>query len=141
MSDNQEVKKNLSRRSMLHGVAAALGVAALARIVKPEVAFAQRKAAAPAPGAPAAAGPLKLVDPNNPTAKGLKFALDKSKVPKDLQTKRGATEFSGQSCSTCAFFKGVEGKIAGADVGQCQLITEGKVKTTSWCTSWSLKPV
>ena len=133
-----DTPKNPSRRSILQGCGALLGAAALSRVLGSETAFAQRKSAAPTP-APAAGGAMKLVDPNNPTAKGLKFALDKSKVPKDLQTKKGATDFSGQACGTCAFFKGVEGKIGGADVGQCQLITEGKVKTTSWCTSWSLK--
>jgi hypothetical protein len=138
MSQNNQ--KYLSRRSLLHGCAALVGVAALARVVKPELAFAQRKGGGAPASSPAAGGGLKLVDPNDPTAKGLNYVVDQSKAPKNLQIKRGVTEFAGQKCGTCAFFKGVEGKIGKDDVGQCQLITNGKVKTGSWCTSWSLKP-
>lgn len=127
----------ISRRHIIQGGAVVAGASLVARIFGSETAFAQRAGGAAAkPAAAAAAGGAdKLVDEaTDATAKGLNYHHDKSKVPKNLQTKRGDSEFKDQSCKTCAFFKDPKN-----GVGACQLITTGKVKEGGWCMSWAKK--
>jgi hypothetical protein len=78
-----------------------------------------------------AAEPTPL-DPNDPTAKALGFALDSTKV--DAAT--NATHKPEQRCGTCAQFTGKPGDKTGG----CNIFVGHTVPATGWCKVWAQKP-
>jgi FtsP/CotA-like multicopper oxidase with cupredoxin domain len=97
--------------------------------------FLRRSAAALAallvlPGAKAqAADALPKLAEDDPTAKGLKYAHDASKVPAD--TRKDSSQF----CNNCRYFKGE----ANAASAPCDLFPGKAVDGKGWCTVWSKK--
>jgi hypothetical protein len=96
-----------------------------------------------APAAPAAAGngggeTLTLISETDATATALNFKHDKANVPANLQQEKTGVPFAEQSCSNCMFYSAA-GQLEGGEVGSCQLLPAGKVKSGGWCASWSKK--
>jgi hypothetical protein len=81
---------------------------------------------------------LTLVSETDPMATGLTYKHDKANVPAELQQEKSGVPFAEQSCSNCMFYK-TAGQIEGNEVGTCQLIAAGKVKSAGWCNSWAKK--
>lgn len=99
-------------------------------------------APAQAPAAGAAAGGntegLTLVSETDPVATGLNYKHDKANVPAAMQQEKSGVPFAQQSCSNCMFYNAA-GQIDGGEVGTCQVIPTGKVKSGGWCASWAKK--
>ncbi len=74
----------------------------------------------------ARAADLPLVTPDDPTAKALNYVSDASKAT-------GAKP--GSKCGTCALYQGA----AGSAQGGCLVFPGKAVKSTGWCSSWTLK--
>lgn len=81
---------------------------------------------------------LKLVPDSDPTAKALLYTPDASKAPADKRVDKMGVAAKDQLCSNCNFYA-KKGDIKGAEVGQCQLILNGMVKSKGWCISWFKK--
>jgi hypothetical protein len=83
-------------------------------------------------GSAADAAALTPLDPNDPTAKGLGFVADASKV----SASDNPTFKAGQKCSTCAQFQGK----AGDATGGCNIFVGHSVPAGGWCKVWAQKP-
>jgi len=79
-----------------------------------------------APFRSARAADLPLVASDDPTAKALKYTGDASK---------SADAKPGSKCANCALYQGA----AGSAQGGCLLFPGKAVKSTGWCSSWTLK--
>jgi hypothetical protein len=106
----------LQRRTVLKGA-----LAALAAI--PVVAVAGR--------ADAAAASPKL-DPNDPTAKALGYAVDSAKV----DGAKYPAHKPDQKCTNCVQFQGKATDAAGG----CNIFPGKQVEGPGWCTAWTKKP-
>jgi len=76
------------------------------------------------PAAFAADAPLVTAD--DPTAKALKYTADVSKA---------TAAKPGSKCANCALYQGA----AGSAQGGCLLFPGKQVKSSGWCSSWTLK--
>ena len=74
----------------------------------------------------ARAADLPLVSADDPTAKALKYVPDASKA---------ADAKPGSKCANCTFYQGAAGSAQAA----CLLFPGKAVKSTGWCSSWTLK--
>jgi High potential iron-sulfur protein len=72
------------------------------------------------------AADLPLVAPDDPTAKALKYVPDASKA---------AEAKPGSKCENCKLYQGT----AGAAQGGCLLFPGKAVKSSGWCSSWTVK--
>ncbi|MEY4065846.1 MAG: High potential iron-sulfur protein [Pseudomonadota bacterium] len=81
---------------------------------------------------------LTLISETEPTAAALNYKHDASAVPANLQVAKNGVPFAEQRCAGCSFYKAA-GQIDGAEVGTCQVLAAGKVKSTGWCNSWGKK--
>jgi hypothetical protein len=102
----------------------------------PAPAPAPEPAPAPAPAAePAApvdtAAPGAMVDESDPTAQGLAYVADNSRVDRT----RHATFTPDQNCANCALYQGA----AGSEAGGCPLFAGRQVAAAGWCTAWARK--
>jgi hypothetical protein len=77
----------------------------------------------------AAAAPL---DPSDPAAKSLGYAVDTSKV----DAAANPTHKPDQSCSNCAQYQGKAGDAAGG----CSIFPGKTVAGRGWCKVWAKKP-
>ncbi len=75
---------------------------------------------------------LTALDPNDPTAKALGFALDSTKVDDSANP----THKPAQKCATCAQFQGK----AGDAVGGCNIFAGHSVPRGGWCKVWAQRP-
>jgi hypothetical protein len=104
----------------------------------PASAATEMPAASPAAGAGAGGETLTLIAESDATATALNYKHDKANVPANLQQEKAGVPFAQQSCSTCMFYKAA-GQLEGGEVGTCQLLAAGKVKSGGWCASWGKK--
>lgn len=123
---------NMNRRGFFSTLVKITGLAALAPAVLTSVfsstAEAQKKrGAAPAQGA-ATGGALPMVDPNDSTAKAVKYVEDHNKSP----------EAKGNHCATCGFYAKKEMRN-GKEVGTCTIFAGKLVYANAWCASWNKK--
>ncbi|NBO37022.1 hypothetical protein EBU99_00365 [bacterium] len=81
---------------------------------------------------------LTLVSETDPMASGLNYKHDKANVAANLQQEKSGVAFANQNCASCIFYKAA-GQVDGVEVGSCQVIQSGKVKSTGWCSSWGKK--
>lgn len=82
--------------------------------------------------APAKKKVFKLIDPvKNLTAKSLKYTHDAAKSADRKNDKA--------NCGNCQMYR-AKGEVDGVEVGSCNMIGGGYVKTTGWCTSWVRDP-
>ncbi len=72
-----------------------------------------------------------MVAENDPTAAGLGYKADASKVDKAKYPKFAA----GQNCGNCALYQGK----AGAASGGCPLFAGKEVAAKGWCSAWAKK--
>lgn len=108
---------NSSRRVFV--IHSATAIAASAAVVAAPMAFAQKPAALP------------MVDPKDPTAIALAYAVDTTKVDKTKFPKHAAT----QNCANCAIFQGKATDAAGG----CPLFAGKQVPAKAWCSAWAKK--
>jgi hypothetical protein len=83
-------------------------------------------------GNTAGAAGLTPLDPSDPTAKGLGFVTDSSKV----DASANPTFKPGQKCATCAQY---QGKAGDASAG-CNIFAGHSVPANGWCKVWAAKP-
>jgi High potential iron-sulfur protein len=83
-------------------------------------------------GNAAEAADLTPLDPNDPTAKGLGFVPDASKV----SAASNPTYKAGSKCSTCAQYTGKPGDAS----GPCNIFAGHTVPAGGWCSVWAAKP-
>ena len=83
-------------------------------------------------GTIASATALPAMDPNDPTAKGLGFVTDGSKVSVAANPTYKAT----QKCSNCIQFQGK----AGDATGGCNIFAGHSVPAGGWCRVWAQRP-
>lgn len=116
---------DVNRRNLIKQSVVALGTCALGKsLFTPISAWAET--AAPAKKV------LKLVDEmKNPTAKDLKFHHDAAQSKERTNLKA--------VCLNCIQYKKM-GEVDGVEVGRCNMITLGYVKSTGWCKSWGPNP-
>jgi len=116
---------DVNRRNFIKQGVAALGTVALGKsVLTPLSAWAETSAPPKKV--------LKLVDEiKNPTAKDLKFVHDATKSKERTNLKA--------LCLNCIQYKKM-GEVDGAEVGRCNMITLGYVKSTGWCKSWGPHP-
>ena len=88
------------------------------------------EATAPAP-ATAGTGSLPMVDPADPSAKGLAYHADASTVVAASNPKYQ----SGQACGNCALYGGQPGDAA----GPCPLFAGRQVSAKAWCNAYAKK--
>ena len=81
----------------------------------------------------AEAAELTPLDPSDPTAKGLGFVPDASKV----DAKANGTFKAGQHCGACAQYQGRAGDVGGG----CVIFAGHSVPASGWCQAWSQRPV
>ena len=81
---------------------------------------------------PAEAADLPALDPADPTAKALGFAIDSSKV----DAASNPTHKADQKCSTCAQYQGKAGDARGG----CNIFAGKSVPAGGWCRVWAKKP-
>lgn len=74
---------------------------------------------------------LTPLDPNDPTAKSLKFVTDASKV----DASSNPTYKAGQKCATCAQYQGKPGSTSGG----CNIFAGHSVPANGWCSVWAPK--
>jgi hypothetical protein len=72
-----------------------------------------------------------MVDEKDPTAAGLAYKADATKVDKAKNPKFVA----GSNCANCALFQGK----AGAASGGCPLFAGKQVSAKAWCSAWAKK--
>ncbi len=99
------------------------------------------ESAASTPAAAAGTGSgdaLTLISETDGTATALNYKHDKANVPANLQQEKSGVPFAEQACSNCMFYKAA-GQLEGGEVGSCQLLPSGKVKSVGWCASWAKK--
>lgn len=72
-----------------------------------------------------------MVAENDPTAQGLGYKADASKVDKAKFPKFAA----GQNCANCALYQAK----AGAAAGGCPLFAGKQVAAKGWCSAWAKK--
>ena len=72
-----------------------------------------------------------MVAENDPTAAGLGYKADASKVDKAKFPKYAA----GQNCGNCALYQGA----AGSKAGGCPLFAGKQVAAAGWCNAWAKK--
>ncbi len=72
-----------------------------------------------------------LVAENDPTAAGLGYKADATKVDKAKFPKYAA----GQTCANCALYQAK----AGAASGGCPLFAGKEVAAKGWCSAWAKK--
>jgi len=77
----------------------------------------------------AAAAPL---DPMDPAAKSLGYAVDSSKV----DAAANPTHKADQTCATCAQYQGKAGDAEGG----CTIFPGKSVAAKGWCKVWAKKP-
>jgi len=86
--------------------------------------------AAPAPmPAPPSAGPLTMLDENDPQAVALGYVADASQV----DTAKHANFVAGSQCSNCALYQGQPGDAQ----GPCTIFGGKVVAAAGWCTTWA----
>lgn len=78
----------------------------------------------------AVAQPAK-VDENDPTAKGIGYKHDASKV----DAAKYPAYAKGKVCSNCALYQGKAGDAWGA----CPIVGNKQVNANGWCTAWVKK--
>lgn len=115
---------NTSKREFLKKALGLTGLALIAPAVMNSLVVSKAQAAE-----------LPLLDPNDPLAKGVKYAADKKDV-KDaaVKTERQGVKWDAQKCDNCSFFT-----ADGAGVGKCVIFAGKHVKSAAWCTSWTKK--
>lgn len=79
-----------------------------------------------------AATSLPPLDPTDPTAKALGFALDTSKVDGTANPSHKAE----QRCGTCAQYQGAPSDASGG----CNIFAGKNVPKNGWCKVWAQKP-
>ena len=128
-----------SRRRFFTVLSAGAGFAFLASKFS-GFAFAQGKTAPPAAGAAKKPGAAEtaLVDEKSQMAVTLKFYQDGSKAPAALKVTKTGVPGAQQNCGNCMFYAKTSGEKA-AEVGKCQLLPTGLVKTGGWCNTWTKK--
>jgi High potential iron-sulfur protein len=82
-------------------------------------------------GNTAGAADLTPLDPNDPTAKGLGFVTDASKV----SAATSPTYKAGSKCSTCAQYTGKPSDASGG----CNIFAGHTVPAGGWCSVWAAK--
>ena len=127
------IDNKMNRRGFFATVAKIVGVAAVAPAALNAVfssdAKAQEKRRGSSPAAPAAGGgAMPMVDPNEPTAKAVKYVEDHNKAP----------EAKGKHCATCGFYTKKETKN-GKEVGACTIFAGKLVYANAYCNSWNEK--
>ncbi len=81
----------------------------------------------------AAVGPdISPLDPNDPTAKALGFAIDTTEVDAGANP----THISSQKCGTCVQFQGKPGDNASG----CNIFPGHSVPQGGWCKVWAPGP-
>lgn len=79
----------------------------------------------------AAAADLPHVDPADPTAKGLGYVVDASK----LDAKTAPTYKAGSHCASCQLFGGKPGDA----YGPCGIFAGKAVSANGWCSAYAKK--
>ncbi len=122
----------MNRRHFLQSIVAGAG----ALILLPKLAQAERRRGG---GAAAASAGLSLIDPKDPQAKALNYAVEHKDIKdKALQTDRSGVKWTDQKCLNCQFYdKTKETTISGKKAGPCQLFPGKAVVQAGWCTSWA----
>jgi hypothetical protein len=80
----------------------------------------------------ATADALTPLDPNDPTAKGLGFVTDATKV----NAAANATYKPAQKCANCAQYQGKPTDASAA----CNIFVGHTVPAGGWCKVWAQKP-
>lgn len=124
----------MNRRQLIQWGLGILGMSAVTAVA------AEKRAARPAAGAPAAGGAEPFVDPaTDPMAKSVNFATKKSDVTKaELKVEKQGVKFEQQQCSNCMLYSAA-GKKDGVEAGKCTLFAGKVVRGDSWCGSWAKK--
>ena len=110
------MEKNLTRRTLLKTIAAAVPAGAIV--------LQQDALAADAP----------KLDPNDPTAKALVYVEDPANL--DKSNPAAARYQPGQICDNCIHIQGVEG----AAYRPCGIFPGKLVAAGGWCSVWAAKP-
>jgi hypothetical protein len=84
------------------------------------------------PAREARAAGLTPLDPADPAAKSLNFAIDSSKV----DAKANPTYMPTQKCGNCAQYQGK----ASDSSGRCNIFVGHSVPANGWCKVWVKKP-
>lgn len=134
-----EVSMSISRRKVIQGLAAVVGV--LPALFSATQAQAEEKRRARKGDSGGAGGDLALpyVKPGVGMAVSLNYVEDHAAI-KDANLKgdRQGVKFADQKCSGCALYTKV-GVKDGKEVGKCTVLPGQLVKGDAWCTSWSKK--
>lgn len=127
-----ETNNPMNRRAFFKNIAGLAGAALLAPALLQSVFSTaqaeQKRPARPGAAGAAAGGGLALVDPNEPTAKAVKYVEDHTKAP----------EAKGNHCATCGFYAKKESKN-GKEAGSCTIFQGKLVYANAYCSSWNKK--
>jgi hypothetical protein len=131
--------KSCNRREFLKWSGMLIGgLPVVSKLISPLV-FAQSTAKSAAKvGAEKDTPGLTLVADNDPVAKTLLYTHIADNAPADKRVDKMGTPAKSQICANCNFYV-KKGSLGGQEVGQCQLIQAGVVKSKGWCISWFKK--
>ncbi|HWU43771.1 MAG TPA: high-potential iron-sulfur protein, partial [Bdellovibrio sp.] len=118
----------IDRRGFFVTMAQAIGIAALAPTVFGSVFSSEAKAQEKKRGSSDAGAAMPMVDPNDSTAKAVKYVEDAKKSP----------DSKGNRCQTCGFYAKKDMKN-GKEVGTCTIFAGKLVYANGFCNSWNKK--
>ena len=123
------IDTKMNRRGFFSTMAKVVGVAAVAPAALSAAFTSKANAQEKRRGAaPAAAGSLPMVDPNDSVAKAVKYVEDAKK----------SADSKGNHCGTCGFYTKKETKN-GKEAGTCTIFAGKMVYAAGWCASWNKK--
>jgi hypothetical protein len=129
----------MNRRHFFQSMVAGAGLLTVASLFKTSKASAEERRR----GGGAAAAVPKLVDPKDPSAKGVNYVHKHSDLKdKTLQLDRQGVKWVDQKCKGCSFFvSNGDKKVNGMITGGCSMpfAKDKLVAAEGWCSTWAKK--